>query len=295
MNRSRFEGSLRDGRLTVTGEITPPAGASRDKLVESIRLLKGWVTAANITDSPMGSVRICSLAGAAIAISEGLEPVLQITCRDRNRIALSDEVLGAYALGVRNVLALRGDRRNVAGEIPVAGDLDTPGELRLISELRNGKDAYGNDIEPPRDLFVGTVANPFIGDIKLNVKMMKERVDAGAEFIQTQAVYELERFKTWLEELRSIAVAVPVLAGVIPLKSERSALYMRENIPGIIIPDSLIERVRGSQDQRETGLKIAEETISSLVSSGVQGVHLMTVRWTSAIPELVKRCGLGPR
>lgn len=293
MYRSNFERSLVSGRFTVTGEITPPASASRERMIELTRLLKGSVTAVNITDSPMGSVRICSLAGAAIALAEGLEPILQITCRDRNRIALSDEVLGGYALGVRNVLALRGDRRNVDGEIPVAGDLDTPGELRLISELRNGRDVYGNEIEPPKDLFVGTVANPFVGELKTNVTMMKERLSAGAEFVQTQAVYDAERFGAWLKAMRSTGIKTPILPGVIPLKSHKSAIYMRENIPGMLIPDALVERLSGAQDQKEEGLKIAEEIVSALVSNGgIEGVHIMTVRWTGAIPELVKRCGL---
>jgi methylenetetrahydrofolate reductase (NADPH) len=293
MYRSSFERSLASGKFTVTGEITPPASASRERMVELAKLIKGSVTAVNITDSPMGSVRLCSLAGAAIALAEGLEPILQITCRDRNRIALSDEVLGGYALGVRNILALRGDRRNVDGEIPVAGDLDTPGELRLISELRRGKDVYGNEIEPPTDLFAGTVANPFVGDLRTNVAMMIDRLSAGAEFIQTQAVYDVERFKIWLKAMRSAGVKAPILPGVIPLKSHRSAIYMRDNIPGIMIPDAFIERLDKAQDQREEGLKIAEEIVSALVSNrGIQGVHIMTVRWTGAIPELVKRCKL---
>lgn len=293
MNRSQFERSLGSNKLTITGEITPPASASREKMIELARILKGSVTAVNITDSPMGSVRLCSLAGASIVLSEGVEPILQITCRDRNRIALSDEVLGGYALGIRNLLALRGDRRNVDGEIPVAGDLDTPGELRLISDLRNGKDVYGNDIEPPGELFVGTVANPFIGDLGTNVAMMKERIAAGAEFVQTQSVFDTERFDAWLTEMRSSGATLPILPGVIPLKSYKSAVYMRENIPGIVIPDRFVERLRVAGDQREEGLRIAEEITSALISrGGIQGVHFMTVRWTSAIPELVKRCGL---
>lgn len=293
MYRSELERSLSSGRITVTGEITPPAANTKEKISELVKIVKGSVTAVNITDSPMGSIRVCSLAGAIIASSEGVEPVLQVTCRDRNRIALSDEILGGYVLGIRNVLALRGDRRTVDGEIPVGGDLDTLGEIRLIAEMRRGFDAYGNCIDPLSGIYLGTIANPFIGEIDTNVSMMVKRISAGAEFIQTQAVFDTDRFFIWLKEMRNRGVTTPILPGVIPLKSYKSAIYMKENIPGIIIPDEYIERMRLAPDQKEEGLRIAGEIVNTLIShEGVNGIHLMTVRWTSAIPEIVRRCGL---
>lgn len=293
MYRSRFEASLHRGGVSITGEITPPSGASAERIRRICEVLNGCVDAVNITDSPRGTVRVCSLAGAVIVRDAGLEPILQLTCRDRNRIAISDDVLGASVLGIRNILALRGDRRGLPGGVPLMDDLDAPSELRLIRELSSGMDLYGREVSPAPEVFVGTVANPFLGEMSTNVRMMRERVDAGAEFIQTQAVYDVERFLTWVKAMREAGIDTPILVGVIPIRSHRSAVFMQENLPGVVIPKRLMERARASTDPKETGLAIALEVIEGVLASEmVEGVHIMTVRWPRAIPEIVRRSGL---
>ena len=313
---SMIERRLEEGRFVVTSELGPPKSADADAIRKKAQLLKGVVDAVNITDNQTAIVRMSSIAAARICIEEGLEPVMQMTCRDRNRIGLQSDLLGAYALGIKNVLALTGDHQCFGNhpESKNVFDIDSIQLVSMIKRMRDeGKFLNGEEIRnskkaplvPPR-MFIGAAANPFADPFEFRVIRLAKKVAAGADFIQTQCVFDLGRFKRWMAEVvkRGLHERCAILAGIMPVRSARALTYMAECVPGITIPESIIVRMNraaeGVEDkkerakrQSEEGVKIAVETIQAVREmEGVRGVHIMAVEWERIVPTIVEQAGL---
>ena len=303
MIESRLKKVLTTGRFAVTAECGPPKGADPEAVRKKGLLLKGFVDSVNVTDNQTGVVRLSSLASCAILRQEGLDPVLQMVTRDRNRIALQSDVLGASALGIRNILCLSGDHQAFGNQPEAKGvfDLDSIQLLKVVREMRDSGVILGGDqLSSAPDLFIGAVENPFGDPMNYRTARLAKKVRAGAEFIQTQCVYNLARFKAFMAEVtdKGLDAKVAILAGVTPLKSARMAEYMAKNVAGMDIPEEVIARMKGvaAGQQRSEGIKIAVETIEALKSiKGVRGVHIMAIEWEEAVPEIVEKAGLLPR
>lgn len=301
--KSHLQKVLDEGHFAVTAECGPPKGADPQAVREKAQVLKGYVDAANVTDNQTAVVRLCSLASCALLKEMGLDPVLQMTTRDRNRIALQSDLLGASALGIRNVLCLSGDHVCFGSEPQALGvfDLDSVQLLYTAKLMRDeGKFLGGGALSAPPGLFLGAVENPFADPLGYRARRLAKKVAAGAQFIQTQSVYNLERFKEWMKQVRDLGLheKTHILAGLTPLKSARMALYMKERVAGMDLPQNLLERMARvpASKQREEGLRIALETIEALRDiPGVHGIHVMAVEWEDAVPVLVENSGLLPR
>jgi methylenetetrahydrofolate reductase (NADPH) len=300
---SQLKKVLNGGHFAVTAECGPPKGADPEVIKSKGKVLKGYVDSVNVTDNQTGVVRLCSLAACALLREEGLDPVLQMVTRDRNRIALQSDVLGASALGIRNILCLSGDHQSFGNQPQAKGvfDIDSIQLIQTVRRMRDQGEIIGGDklSDPPR-LFVGAVANPFADPFKYRVTRLAKKVDAGAEFVQTQCVYNLDRFKEWMGLVKEYGLEkeVYILAGITPLKSARMAEYMAKQVAGMDVPESLIERMKAvpAKEQRAEGIKIAVETIQALKEmDGVSGVHIMAIEWEDVVPELVEKAGLSPR
>lgn len=302
--KSNLERMLTAGHFIVTAEIIPPQSADFELMKRKTDLLKGYVDAFNVTDGQSAVVAMASWAACLIGKQEGLDPIVHMTCRDRNRIALQMDILGVAALGVNNMICLSGDSIS-SGDHPEAKsvlDVDSIQLVKIVKDLRDEKKFQNGEPIPGREpqLFIGAVANPFI-DPKHEVIRLAKKVEAGADFIQTQAVYNIEGFEKWMEMVkeRELHNKVKILAGVTPLKSGGAARYMKTYVPGVDIPDELIERLRRVPTKEQVskeGIKIAVETINRLKEiEGVAGVHIMAIEWEEAIPEICKASGLYPR
>jgi 5,10-methylenetetrahydrofolate reductase len=288
VNLSRL---LADGRFVVTGELVPPRSADPGLVRRAARRLRGLVDAVNVTDNATARVGMTPLAAAMLAASEGLDPVLQLTCRDRNRLALAADLLGAHALGIRAVLCLSGDPMEVGatGAKPVF-DLDAVGLARLATDLGRGRAPGGTPIDPPARFLVGVAEAP--GGARLAAK-----ADAGASFAQTQPVYDAAQFAAWLDRLaaRGLPDRVAILAGVLPPASA-AQLERFATLPGWSVPDAVLARMRGARDQRSEGIALAAEMVQAVRTlPGVRGVHLMGLGPASGIPEVVHAADLLPR
>ncbi len=263
--------------------------------------MRNHVEACNITDNQTAIVRTSSIACGATLVQMGMEPVVQMVVRDRNRIAIQGDILGAVALGVKNVLCLSGDHQKFGNEPGAKGvyDIDSMQLLKGLKDLRDeGKFIGGDEIEAPLTLYLGAVANPFADPFEYRVDRLEKKIEAGASFIQTQCIFDLERFKKWMELVRERGLhkKVKIMGGVTPIKSLGAARYMKNNVSGITIPDEVIDRMKGAQDKKAEGLKIAIETIQQLKEiEGVAGVHIMAIAWEEMVPEIVERAGLYPR
>ena len=303
MVESRLKKILSMGLFAVTAECGPPKGADPEVIRKKGLLLKGYVDSVNVTDNQTGVVRLSSLASCVILRQEGLDPVLQMVTRDRNRIALQSDVLGASALGVRNILCLSGDHQSLGNQPDAKGvfDLDSIQFLKVVREMRDrGVILGGEEPSSQPDLFIGAVENPFGDPRSYRVARLAKKVRAGAEFIQTQCVYNLARFREFMKEVtdKGLDGKVAVLAGVTPLKSARMAEYMAAKVAGMDIPEEVIGRMKGTPAgrQRAEGIKIAVETIAALKEiKGVRGIHIMAIEWEEAVPELSEKAGLLPR
>jgi len=284
---------LNSGRFTVTCEMAPPKGVDTQKFRECARAVKGRVDAVNVTDFQSAVVRVSSLGASVILIEEGLEPVMQITGRDRNRIAIQGELLSAGALGIKNVLALTGDH-------PVFGDhkttkpvfeLDSVNILQIASTLMEGKDFAGNPLNKAPEFYLGASVTPLFDPMELQVIKMQKKIKAGAKFFQTQAVYDVEVLKRFKEKIEGLNAKI--LVGVIPLKSPGMANYMNKNVPGIRVPDEIIERLKKAEDKQKEGLKIAAEFINQVREEKLcDGVHIMAIGAEENIPILLDMCNL---
>ena len=300
---SRLKKVLSTGHFAITAECGPPKGADPEAIRTKGNLLKGVVDSVNVTDNQTGVVRLCSLAACAILREEGLDPVLQMVARDRNRIALQSDVLGASALGIRNILCLSGDHQSFGNQPDAKGvfDLDSIQLVQVVRKMRDeGRILGGDELSSAPDLFIGAVANPFADPFSYRVLRLGKKVNAGAEFIQTQCIYNLPKFKEWMGQVRDRGIdkKVFILGGVTPLKSARMAEYMGKNVAGMDIPEEIIARMKSvaPKEQRAEGLKICVETIQALREiQGIRGVHIMAIEWEEAVRQLVEEAGLLPR
>ena len=300
---SALEKILTSGQLAVTSECGPPRGAVREKVREKAEMLRGFVDAVNVTDNQTAVVRMSSLAACILLKQMGLQPILQMVTRDRNRLAMQSDILGAYAHDINTMLCLSGDHP-CFGDHPTAAnvyDIDSIQFVRMVRRMRDeGKFQGGDDILNPPQMFIGAAANPFADPFELRVARLAKKVMAGADFIQTQCIYNLGKFKTWMQGVRDRGLheKVAILAGVTPMKSAGMAKYMKNKVPGMDVPDELVKRLAGvpKEKQAEEGLKICVETIEELKEEdGVRGFHIMAIEWEQKVPEIVERAGLLPR
>ena len=267
---------LESGQFVITTEMEPPKGTDLSQFLSTAALLKGKVDAINVTDNQRAIMRLSSVGGATLLVREGLEPILQLTCRDRNRMALQSDLLTASVLGVRNVLAMTGDPVD-AGDHPMAKavfDISSAALLELIGQLNSGNDGAGHPLEGKTDFFCGATVNPCVEPLEPELKRFEEKVAAGARFFQTQAIYDLEAFARFIAIARKLPVYI--IAGLIPLRSVRMAHFLNEKVPGIQVPTAMIERLNKAADPIECGLAIAAETVEALRQL-CQGIHLMIV------------------
>jgi methylenetetrahydrofolate reductase (NADPH) len=312
---SNLERVLAAGHFVVTGELGPPKSHDRETIHKKAALLKGCVDAVNLTDNQTAIVRMSSIAAGTILVQEGLEPIIQMTCRDRNRLAMQGDLLGAAALGIKNVLCLSGDHQSF-GNHPTAKnvhDVDSMQLVRMVKDMRDeSKFQCGEEIKGggPR-FFIGAAANPFADPFDWRPYRLAKKVAAGADFIQTQLIYDIPRFKEYMKRVVDMGLhqKVAILAGVGPLKSSGMAKYMRDQVPGMIVAEEYIERmnmaVKGIDKEdkkaraaawRAEGIKICIEQIQQLREvEGVAGVHIMSIEWEEAIRPIVEGAGLLPR
>ena len=294
--------ALRSGRPVVTAEIGPPRDADPEPVLRKAAALTGWVDAANVTDNQGANVRMSSMAASALVLRTGLEPVMQLTCRDRNRVALQSDLLGAAALGIRTVLLLTGDHPKL-GDHPEAKpvfDLDGIQLTWLARALREGHHLSGRAIKTPPDFLIGTVENPFAPPTALRARRLAKKVAAGAEFVQTQYVFDVPLFADWMARLVALGVTqrCAVIAGIGPIRSRRMLSFMTSAVPGIHIPPSVLGRLHATTDDRfaAEGIEICVETIHRVLEiPGVAGIHLMAFGHEGEVPEILQRTGIGPR
>ena len=298
---SNLEKVLSAGHFAVTGELGPPRGANKEVVKKKAGFLRGMVDAVNITDNQTGVVRMSSWAACILAIQEGLEPNFQMVCRDRNRLAMQSDILGVYTHGVRNMLCLSGDHQQFGGDPFTKGVFDID-SIQLISVVRKMRDnaKFLNDVEidePPK-IFIGAAANPFAEPFEWRVYRVAKKIQAGADFIQTQCIYDMKRFREWVRQANDMGLTekVHILAGLTPLKSGGMARYMAKNVSGIIIPDEVIDRIVKAPKAAEEGIKFCVEQIEELKEmKGIHGVHIMAIEWEQRVAEIVERAKLLPR
>ena len=302
---SRLQEVLAAGSFAVTAELGPPKTDDAEVVRKKASYLQGVVHAVNITDNQTAIVRMSSIAAGVLAAECGLEPVIQMTCRDRNRLAIQSDVLGASALGMRNVLCLTGDHQSF-GNHPGSKNVYDMDSIQLVGLLRAMRDEKkfqcGEEIKNSKKapatgprLFIGAAANPFGDPFRARIVRLAKKVAAGADFIQTQPVFDLARFEKWLAAVmeRGLDGKTHILAGVMPVRSYRAFAYMNDNVPGITIPEELVSRMQQADDPKEEGVRICVETIQRLREmEGVHGVHIMAVEWEQIVPEIVQRAAL---
>lgn len=305
---SRLETLFSRGEFVATAELGPPKSADLDLIKKKAALLRGYADAVNITDNQTAIVRVSSVAAGKVALDEGLEPIIQMTCRDRNRLAMQADLLGAYILGIRNLLCLSGDHQSF-GNHPEAKNVYDLDSIQLVKMMKNMRDekvfqcgeeiknSKNAPIKEPR-LFLGVAANPFGDPFEFRVVRLAKKVKAGADFVQTQCIFDLPKFRRFMQMAidQGLCEKVYILAGVMPIKSYKVLQYMKNNVAGMSIPDDLIERMKKAQDPKAEGVKICVEMIQQVREiPGIHGVHIMAVEWEEIVPEIVQQAGLYPR
>ena len=301
--KSNLKSVLEKGNFVVTAECGPPKGADPEAVIKKAELLKGKVDAVNVTDNQTAIVRMSSLATCSLLLKAGLEPVLQMVVRDRNRIALQSDILGASAMGIGNVLCLSGDHQVFGNQPQAMGvfDLDSIQFLNVVKNMRDsGKIIGGEELTKPPEMFIGAAANPFADPIEFRIVRLAKKIEAGADFIQTQCIYNLQKFEKWMQMARDKGLTEKtfILGGVTPLKSAGMAKYMNSRVAGMDVPEEMIKRMEGvpKDKQKDEGLKICVETIQRLKEmDGVKGVHIMAIEWEEAVGEIAEKAGLLPR
>ncbi len=298
---TNLEKVLESGKFAVTAEAGPPKGTSGAVVLRKGELLRHCCDAVNVTDNQTAIVRMASLAGCLLLKQQGVDPVMQIVCRDRNRIAIQSDVLGAIAWGIGNVLCLSGDHQQF-GNHPTAKNVFDIDSIQLIQALKIMRDEKkfmcGDEISGEVPLFIGAAANPYADPFEFRVTRLAKKVKAGADFIQTQAVYDVPKFAKWMKMVtdRGLDKETHILAGVIPIKSAGMARYMRDYVSGVSVPDELVTRMEQAENAKEEGARIVVEIIEQLKEiPGVHGVHIMAVGWEDIVPEITKQAGLLPR
>lgn len=294
---SNLEKALQAGKFVLTAELGPPKGASPEGIIRKAEYFRGFVDAVNVTDNQTAVARMCSLASSFLLLQNGVEPILQVVTRDRNVLALQSDILGAAALGIRNVLCLGGDPCR-CGNHPEAKEVYEISSTQLLEMFRGMRDERkfhcGDSMTVPPQLLLGAAGNPFEGTAAQAVAALENKIARGADFIQTQAIFDLEKFLVFMEGCRSAGLdkKAALIAGIVPLKSFRMAEHMKENVPGIEIPDGLMSRMENASDQKEEGLAIAAEIAGQIREvEGVSGIHIMAVGWEEIIPRLTRRAG----
>jgi methylenetetrahydrofolate reductase (NADPH) len=300
---SKLEKVLKTGHLAVTSECGPPRGSDLGTIEKKAQMIKDYVDAINITDNQTSVTRLCSLASCIKLRLMGLEAILQMVVRDRNRIAIQSDILGAAAFDINNILCLSGDHQKF-GDNPQGQnvfDLDSMQLIQTVRRMRDeGKFLGGEEIQRPPSMFVGAAANPFADPYEIRVPRLAKKIAAGAEFIQTQCIYNLDKFENWLKQARDRGLHEKtfILAGVTPFKSAGMAKYMKNRVPGMDVPDEVVKRMSGvpKEKQPDEGINICVETIQRLKEvEGVRGFHIMAIEWEEKVPEIVERSGLYPR
>ncbi len=300
---SNLEKVLKAGHFAFTGECGPPKGANVKHLKEKMEPLRGMVDAINVTDNQTAVVRMSSKAASALMVQAGLEPNFQMVCRDRNRIAMQSDILGAYALGIRNMLCLSGDHQQF-GNHPMSKnvfDIDSMQLVAMVKKMRDeGKFNNDEEIDEPPKIFIGAAANPFADPTEYRIYRLANKIDAGVDFIQTQCIYNMPRFREFMKRAVDMGLTEKayILAGVTPMKSARMAQYMAKFVPGMDVPDDLIKRIEGAGKGKmaEEGIKFACEQIEEFKAmEGVAGVHLMAIEWEHKVPEIAERAKVLPR
>ncbi|HSW57847.1 MAG TPA: methylenetetrahydrofolate reductase [Dehalococcoidales bacterium] len=300
---SRLQQLLDQGHFVVTAEIGPPRGADPDVVRVKANSISGYVDAINVTDNQTAIVRMSSMASCAHLVSMGFEPVMQMVTRDRNRLALQSDIMGAFSLGIRNILCLSGDHQTFGSQPEAMNvfDIDSMHLINLVKTMRDkGTDMSGFALTGAPRMYIGAAENPFADPPGFRVQRLAKKIAAGAQFIQTQCVFDVERFKEWINGAASqgLTEKVHILAGVTPLKSARMAKYMAEKVSGISIPEAVINRMEGVSREKAAseGIKICLETIRQLREiKGVHGIHIMAIDWEERVPEIVLAAGLHPR
>ena len=301
--RSQLQAALQRGKFAVTAEIGPPRSASTTAIRRKAKLLKDWVDAANVTDNQSAVVRLASWAGSLVVMQEGVEPVMQLQCRDRNRIALQSDLLGAAALGIPNMLLLTGDHTRF-GDHPDAKPVFDLDAIDLVWTARTMRQEArllsGRELKPPPNWFIGAVENPFAPPYEWRAERLGKKVAAGAQFFQTQFIYDIPIFTRFMQKVRDLGFDKKafILAGVGPIRSLRALEFMRGEVPGMYVPDDVVRRLRGvpSDKVAAEGLKLCSEIIQQVKDiPGVAGVHVMAVSWEEAIPEILEGAGLERR
>lgn len=300
--KSKLQSLFEQGEFAVTCEIGPPKNAQGDGIRKHTEHLNPFVDAVNLTDNQTAIVRLSSIGAGVHVLAAGGEPIIQMTTRDRNRIALQSDLLGAYSLGVRNVLCLSGDHQTFGNHQGAKNvyDLDSIQLIKTVKDMREAKVFQSGEVikqGEPR-FFIGAVANPFADPFEFRVLRLEKKIRAGAQFIQTQCIFDMERFEAFMDlaRKRGLHQQAYIMAGVMPIKSAKAAKYMQKNVSGMLVPDGIVEKMSKAEDQPAEGVKLCIEQIKHLRTiPGVRGVHIMAVAWEEIVPEIVKGAGLLPR
>jgi methylenetetrahydrofolate reductase (NADPH) len=301
---SNLEKVFASGAFAATGECGPPKSADGNVIAEKAKLLNGYVDAVNITDNQTAVVRICSMASGYIAQQNGMEAIMQMTCRDRNRLAMQADILGAVSLGIKNILCLTGDHMNFGNHPQAKGvhDIDSVQLIRMFKDMRDEKKFQcGEEMAVEPRLFIGCAENPFADPFEFRTLRLRKKIEAGADFVQTQCIFNIPKFKKWMEMVRAEGLhqEIKILAGITPIKGAGMAKYMQKFVPGMDVPQEIVERIAAKEKgapQQEEGKKLGAEMIKELAEvEGLAGVHIMAVEWEPAVPEIVEMAGLLPR
>ncbi|MEN6356273.1 MAG: methylenetetrahydrofolate reductase [Armatimonadota bacterium] len=297
---SNLECVLSEGHFAVCGEMSPPLGADKSVILKKCGYFKGFVDAVNLTDNQAAIVRMSSVMSSVFALEGGIEPIMQMTCRDRNRLAQQSDILGACAAGVKNILCLTGDYMSFGNHPDAKGvfDLDSVQLIKTCAGMNDGRFISCDEIKVPPKIFIGGAANPFAEPLEMRIIRLGKKIRAGARFIQTQPVFNFQKFERWMQAVRDEGYDrdVFILAGAMPVKSVKALEHMRNNVPGMSIADEYFSRMKSADDPKEEGVAICVETIKRLKEiPGIAGVHIMPVMWESITPRIVEEAGLLPR
>ena len=298
---TNLEKVLEAKKFAVTAEVGPPKGAGTSGVLKKGEEIKNYSDAVNITDNQTAIVRMCSLAACCLLKRVGVDPVLQMVVRDRNRIAIQSDILGAVAMGIGNILCISGDYQSF-GNHPTAKGVFDIDSIQLINTIKNMRDEHkfinGEALSGDLPVFIGAVENPFADPFEYRVLRLARKVKAGADFIQTQAVFDVAKFKKWMTSVgeHGLDEKVHILAGIIPVKSAGMAKYMRDYVSGVTVTNDVVTRLQQTKDVKAEGLKISLEIVQQLMEiPQVHGIHIMAVGWEEIVPEIVSSAGLTPR
>lgn len=303
MSYSKLQQILSRGEFAVTTEAGPPRGSNADAISRKANILKEYVDAVNVTDNQTAIVRMCSMAACSHLLQQGIEPVFQMVTRDRNRIAIQSDIMGAYSLGIRNMLCLSGDHQSFGSQPDALNvfDIDSMNLINTVKNMREyGQDMCGFQLDIPPKMFIGAAANPFADPFEYRVIRLAKKISAGADFIQTQCIFDIKRFREWvrLAYEEGLTEKTYILAGITPLKSIGMARHMADRVPGMSIPDTIIKRMEGVSKEKaaQEGMRICLETIQEIREiNGVHGLHIMAIEWEEKVPDIVRAAGLYPR